>query len=62
MRTETAKKIDDMHKRIAALIRAEKAHSDKAHPEDNRLWRNVRHASIEFMQYPPSYRERARDA
>lgn len=53
MRPDTQQKIDALHEQIAALIKAEIAHSDRQNPGDNWIFKQVRHTRIEHFRLCP---------
>lgn len=59
MRDATRKQIEALHRQIADLIEAEKAHHDEANPHQQGVLREISHCKIEWCRYPPDYRARA---
>jgi len=56
MRKATADRIDAHHAEIKRLIEAEKAHHDRAHPDENDMWRHIEHTNIEMHALSPQAR------
>lgn len=56
MRTNTQASIDALHRQIAALVAAEKAHYDAAHAAEAPVCRQIAHTRIEMASRCPSDR------
>lgn len=60
MRAATQRAIDALHSQIAALVDAEKAHHDAAHPGEAGFLRQMAYCRIECAARSPSDRAAAR--
>lgn len=57
MRPATQQKIDALHEQISDLLKAEIAHSDRQHHDDNWIFRQARHTRIMHFRLCPSDRD-----